>query len=283
MAVTEITPMFRRDAPSAAEIAAFQRDGYIAFPDIITATALAGLIEEIHRQEPIQAFLAMPEEERRAQGNPLVYFVRPWNNRGYWSDRLIDAPLVTALLHATLGPAYHFCHSSMNLALRGAARLEFHQDHHHWFHQNPINLAERDKGYIQVLYYPNGFVRGDRSLCVIPGSHRVAPTPEVTPEGLLRGEFNAQAGRELAAVELELPPGSMVYLNARMFHGVAAKPVDSPQAYRLFLIDIFKEAGPPHRFTQEIPLEWLERATPERKRMFTRAAYTPECWIPPAG
>jgi phytanoyl-CoA dioxygenase PhyH len=282
MAVSEITPIFRRDAPIAEEVAAFQRDGYLAFPEILTATALARLVEEIHAQEAVQVFLALSEAERRAQGDPFVYFVRPWNDRGYWSDRLIDAPLVTALLQATLGSAYHFCHSSMNLALRGAGPLGFHQDHHHWFHSNPVNLAEREKGYIQVLYYPNGFSRGDRSLRVIPGSHRVAPTPEVTSEVLLRGEFNAQAGRELVAVELELPPGSMVYLNARMFHGVAAKPVDSPQAYRLFLIDIFKEAGPPHRYTQEIPPEWLERATPERKRMFARAAYTPECWIPAA-
>jgi phytanoyl-CoA dioxygenase PhyH len=278
MAVSETTPMFRRNAPSAEEIAAFHRDGYIAFPEIFTATALAGLIEEIHAQEPVKGFLAMSEEERRARGNPLVYFVRPWNDRGTWSDRLIDAPLVTALLRATVGPEYHFCHSSMNLALRGAARIGFHQDHHHWFHQNPVNLAEREKAYIQVLYYPNGFSRGDRSLSVIPGSHHVSPTPDATPEALLRGECNAQAGRELAAVDLELPPGSMVYLNARMFHGVSAKPLDSPQAYRLFVIDIFKEAGPPHRYTQEIPPEWLEHATPERKRLFSRDAYTPECW-----
>jgi hypothetical protein len=283
MGVSRTTPMFRRDAPSAAEIAAFHRDGYVALPEIFTATALAGLIEEIHAREPVQAFLAMSEEERRAQGDPFIYFVRPWNHRGCWSDRLLDAPLVTALLRATLGPEYHFCHSSMNLALRGAGRLGFHQDHHHWFHQNLVNLAEREKGYIQVLYYPNGFTRGDRSLSVIPGSHRVSPTPDVTPEALLRGEFNAQAGRELVAVELELPPGSMVYLNARMFHGVSPKPVDSPQAYRLFVIDIFKEAGPPHRYTQEIPPEWLERATPARKRMFTREAYTPDCWIQTTG
>lgn len=279
MAVISTTPIFRRDEPTAEEIASFHRDGYLAFPEIFTPAALAGLVEEVLAQEPVKAFLALSEAERGAQGDPFVYFVRPWNDRGYWSDRLIDAPLVTALLRATLGPEYHFCHSSMNLALRGAGRLGFHQDHHHWFHQNPVNLAEREKGYIQVLYYPNGFTRGDRSLCVIPGSHRVSPTPDVTPEALLRGEFDAQAGRELAVVEMELPPGSMVYLNARTFHGVSPKPIDSPQAYRIFMIDIFKEAGPPHRFTQEIPPEWLERATPERKRLFTREAYTPDCWM----
>jgi hypothetical protein len=64
-----------------------------------------------------------------------------------------------------------------------------------------------------------------------------------------------------------------------MFHGVEPKSLDSPQAFRLFLIDIFKEAGPPHRHTQEIPPEWIERAGPTRKKLFLREAYTPECWI----
>ena len=61
---------------------------------------------------------------------------------GPWADRLIDAPLVTALLQATIGPDYHFCHSAMNIAPRGVGRLGFHQDHHHWRHENPVNLAE---------------------------------------------------------------------------------------------------------------------------------------------
>ena len=114
---------------------------------------------------------------------------------------------------------------------------------------------------------------------IIPGSHRVSPTREVTPEKLLAGEFDDEAGRKLEVRHLELPPGSMVYLNARMFHGVEPKPLNSLQEYRLFVIDIFKEVGPPHRHTQEIPPEWMEQANPERKKMFQRAPYSPECWL----
>lgn len=281
MADKKHIPMFRRDTPLAEEIAAFYRDGYIAFADIFNDEALGALVEEVLNWEPVRAFLGMSEVERQAQGNPHVHFVRPWNDRGYWSDRLIDEPLVTTLLRMTLGPDYHFCHSSMNVSLRGTGAFGFHQDHHHWNHQHPVNLAEREKGYTQILYYPNGFKRGDRSLSVIAGSHRVSPTPEATAEAMIRGDFNAQAGRELKVVDLELPPGSMVFLNARTFHAVAPKPMDSPQPYRMFLIDIFKQAGPPHRYTQEIPIEWLERATPARKRMFDREPYTDEVWTRP--
>ena len=271
-------PMLRIEAPSAADLAVFHRDGYLAYPDILTDAGREGLIDEIVHYAPVQAFLSLSGEQRAKQTNSSQYFIRPWNDRGAWSDQLIDAPLVTALLQATIGGAWHFCHSAMNVAARGAPGGSLHMDHHHWFHDNPVNLAERDNWYIQVLYYPNGFRRGDRGLSIIPGSHRVAPTPAVTPERLLAGEFDREAGRELKLRQLELPPGSMIYLNARTFHGVAAKPSDSPQEYRLFAIDIFKQAGPPHRHTQEIPPEWLARATPQRRRMFLREAYTAASW-----
>ena len=280
MSVHPTASLFRREAPTAEELAAFHRDGFLAIQDIFTDAGREGLIEEILHHEPVQAFLNEAYNPERAPDAPLAYFVRPWNDRSYWSDQLLDAPLVVSLLRATIGEDYHFCHSALNVALRGIGPVRFHQDHHHWFHSNPVNLAERERGYIQILYYPNGFTRGDRSLTVIPGSHRVSPNPEATPERLLAGDFNAEAGRELAAEYLELPPGSLVYLNARTFHAVEPKPLDSSQPYRLFVIDIFKQAGPPHRYTQEIPPEWMESASPARKRMFDREPFIPECWTP---
>lgn len=271
--------MFRRAAPSQDELAAFEQDGYLAYPDVFTEEALAGLTDEVHGYAPVRDFLGLSDEARAKLDNPYGYFERPWNDRGFWGDRIIDDPFITALLKTTIGPDYHFCHSALHASLRGSKEIGFHQDHHHWFHENPVNLAERENLYIQILYYPNGFTRGDRNLKVIPGSHKVAPTGDLTPEKLLSGAYDEEAGRALAQKELELPPGSMVYLNARMFHGVSPKPMDSPQACRLFLIDIFKQAGPPHRYTQEIPSEWMDRAGEERKRLFRRAAYTPESWM----
>ena len=183
-----------------------------------------------------------------------------------------------SLLQALDSKGFHFCHSTLSLSLPGAGGIGFHQDHHHWKHDNPINIAERQRWYIQMLYYPNGFTCGDASLSVIPGSHRVDETPAVTPEKLLGGEYDDEAGRPLEERALELPAGSMVFLNARCFHAVSAKPVDSPQEYRLFSNYIFKEIGPPHRFTQPIPPQWLEGASPYRKSLFERQAYAPEIW-----
>ena len=265
---------FRFDLPPGGAIDAFHRDGYIAIPDAMTDEAREGLIEEIITSKPLADFLtASPDERERP-----AYFVRPWNERGPWGHAFVDAPLVKSLLAATIEPGYHFCHSALNVAPRGVDRVRFHQDHHHWKHENPVNIAERNRYYIQILYYPNGFKQGDRSLSVIPGSHRVAPTEDATPEAMLSGAYDGEAGRKLECVQLELPPGSLVYINARMFHGVEPKPLDSPQLYRIFTIDIFKESGPPHRYTQAIPRDWIDRADSYRKQMFDREPYTEESW-----
>ncbi len=270
--------LFRLSAPSSTDIDSFHKDGYIAYRDVLTDEAREGLIDEIlHRFEPTRRYIKTLEQ---VPDPPRAYFIRPWNERREYSDGLIDDVFITSLLCATIGADYHFCHSALNIAPRGIGPIPYHQDHHHWKHENPVNLAERDKYYVQILYYPNGFTLGDRNLKVIPGSHKVAPTKEATPERMLAGEFDEEVGRKLEEKRLELPPGSMVYIDARIFHAVEPKPADSPQPYRLFTIDIFKEVGPPHRYTQEIPAEWMERATPERLKLFQREAYTEGCWNP---
>lgn len=272
---SESKSLFRFSGPNKADVDSFHNDGYIAYPDVFSDDARETLIAEISEYEPVRHCLNAMET---GSGESNSYSIRPWNERGPYSDRLIDDPFITSLLQSTIGDDYHFCHSAMNIAPRGIGAVPYHQDHHHWKHENPINLAERDKYYVQILYYLNGFTLGDRNLKVIPGSHRVAPTESATPERMLAGEFDAEAGRKLIEKRLSLPPGSMVYIDARIFHAVEAKPLDSPQPYRIFNIDIFKEAGPPHRFTQEIPLEWMARANATRKKLFTRQAYREGCW-----
>lgn len=281
---TNLETLFRLPGPSEADVESFHNDGYIAFPDVFTDQAREALISEIEGIEQVREYVS---QLNKGSGEPKSYFIRPWNDRGPYSDQLIDDPFITAVLTATIGRDYHFCHSALNIAPRGIGPLRYHQDHHHWKHENPVNLAERDKYYVQILYYLNGFTPGDRNLKVIPGSHRIAPTEDAAPDRarasefpsrLLAGEFDAEAGRPLREKRLELPPGSMVYINARIFHGVESKPLDSPQPYRIFNIDIFKEAGPPHRHTQEIPSDWIAHADSHRKRLFLRDAYREGCW-----
>ena len=272
---TDLNSLFRISGPAQDDIDAFHHDGYIVFADVLTDEARECLLKEIEELAQVREYV---EELERNRGEPKAYFIRPWNERGRYCDQLIDDPFIGALLGGTIGDDYHFCHSALNIAPRGIGPIRYHQDHHHWKHENAVNLAERDRYYVQILYYLNGFRLGDRNLKVIPGSHRVAPTEAATGERMLAGAFDAEAGRPLREKRLSLPPGSVVYINARLFHAVEAKPSDSAQPYRIFNIDIFKEAGPPHRYTQEIPAEWMARANPARKKLFMREAYTEGCW-----
>ena len=267
--------LFRLSGPSAADLDSFHNDGYIVYPDVLTEAAREGLIEEITQLDPIREYI---EALNSAVGVTEQYAIRNWDDRGPCGHGLIDDPFITALLQSTIGIAYHYCHSALRIAPRGTEHVIYHQDHHHWKHHNLVNIAERDKYYVQVLYYPLGFAPGDRSLKVIPGSHRVAPTEEATAERMLAGAYDAELGRKLREKPLSLPPGSMVYINARIFHAVEPKPLDSPTPYRIFNIDIFKEIGPPHRYTQPIRDDWLEGASPKRLQLFTREHFTEGCW-----
>lgn len=265
--------LFRRVVPDPADIESFHRDGYILYEDVMREDTREGLIDEIYGMPDVAAYVDAPVPDP-----PQSFFRRPWDDRGPIGHRLIDDPFVLELLRQTVEDDVHFCHSALNLAPRGIDAVRYHQDHHHWNHDNPINLAERNGYYIQILYYPNGFTVGDRNVKVIPGSHRVAPTQQATPERMLAGEYDDEAGRPLQEVRLQVAPGSMVYIDARMFHAVEAKPQDSGQAHRIFCIDIFKQAGPPHRHTQPIPPQWLASANDTRRQLFDREPYVDGCW-----
>ena len=66
----------------------------------------------------------------------------------------------------------------------------------HWKHENAVNVLERPKRYVQLLWYPQGFTRGDGSLRYIAGSHLEDPreadscalSVTVTPPGSVAAE-----------------------------------------------------------------------------------------------
>ena len=264
--------IFRIDSPTARHLECFYEEGYVAFPDLFADEARQGFVDELMHLRPVEDFFKKSDAELRELGKPYRLSVKPWNDKGPWADGLFDAPFVRSILRKILGESYHFCHSSLAVSIRGAAGIRFHQDHHHWFHAHPVNRNQRDRWYIQMLYYPNGFSRGDGSLSILAGSQKASPL-EFPADRLSRGDFGP-----FRRVDLELPPGSVVVLNARAFHGVSQKPENSTQRYRLFSNYIFKEAGPPHLNTQEIPQRWLHGVSGHRKQIFDRRSYTEGCW-----
>eukprot|EP01052_Picozoa_sp_SAG31_P013252 SAG31_NODE_793_length_12044_cov_12.886229_14_plen_264_part_00 len=197
------------------------------------------------------------------------------------SFQLIDHEFVVSCVREAIGNRFHFCHCAYGYRVGGARGMGFHQDHHHWNHEHPVNLAERSKYYIQLLYYPGGFARGDGSLRFIPRSHALRPTDANrwinAGPALETGQHSNPSQPGWKVAEPSLPRGSMVLIDARMYHAVYDKPKDSAVPYRTYLNFIFKEEGPPHRFTQPIPACY-PRGDPIHDMLFDRESWSEEAW-----
>ena len=90
---TDLNSLFRLSGPSPADIDSFNNDGYIAFPDVFTDQARESLIKEIEGLDQVREYVQQLESYR---GEPKSYFIRPWNERGPYSDQLIDDPFIAS-------------------------------------------------------------------------------------------------------------------------------------------------------------------------------------------
>ena len=212
---TTLDSLFRLSGPSQADIDSFHDNGYIVYPDVFTDDGREGLIEEITQHfEPTRQYI---EALNNGDEQQRSYFIRPWNDRGEYSDRLIDDPFHYG---ANTGnyrrriPLLPLCPSTSHPA--GSVRLDSTRTITIGSMRTPSTSPSATTTIYRFCTNPNGFTRGDRNLKVIPGSHKVAPTKEATPERMLAGDFDEEAGRKLEEKRLELPPGSMVYIDARI-------------------------------------------------------------------
>ncbi|MFY0534282.1 phytanoyl-CoA dioxygenase family protein [Nannocystis pusilla] len=245
--------MFRLERPAPEHLEQFHEHGFVSFPGVLTDAGRLGLTGEIFATPAVQEFLRAPAAARAGGPRPHRLSLVPWLDLGVWGERLFDAPFVSALLGAVIGARWHFCHAQLRVSLRGARGLGYHHDN------LPVVLAERDRWYVQMLYYPEGFTRGDASLRVVPGSHKIrewreehqpyGPTLREGSLPLLDELYAGQVGRPLRAQELELPPGSLVVLDGRTLHAVSPKPSHSPQAMRTVVISCSRNRGASPQYT----------------------------------
>ena len=287
----------------AAALASFRRDGFIVFEGLLSAADSGQLRQEILRCEEVQAALdggcevlgrevgAQPLTSLYSMGSAtsLDSSAHHWLEPGSLSDRLADPPLIRGLLRHIIGPTFHLSTAGAGVKGRDTPSLRFHQDHWHWRSDYPVNLAARDSPYLQLLWYPDGFAVKDASLMVVPGSHAIDPLiVEPLPFAYIKdAETKLLATHGLSPVELApMPPGSLVFMNARTYHAVTPKPASSPTALRLSCKYTYKGPGPPMAGTMIVP-EGLLRAAregddPVRRMLLEREAFTYEAWgMPP--
>ena len=207
--------LFATDHPPPDFLEALDRDGCVVLPACLTDEGSLALEQEMANTLQAQAWRAAEGGNPGKPGSDTLNFrgrtmlvrgpvdedipngVSLWPAPGSPSFQLIDGTLVRRCLELAMGGAeYHYCHGAFGFRRPGAEGIAFHQDHHvrhpspthhgpclsshgggfqHWKHENAVNVLERPKRYVQLLWYPQGFTRGDGSLRYIAGSHLEDP------------------------------------------------------------------------------------------------------------
>ena len=162
---------FTMDAPPADFLEVLNTSGCYIFPGVLTPAASRQIVAEMYATQQAQTWLAGVPVGKRSVGrsdtlslgkdNMLVRGpvnedvaagVSLWPAPGSACFSLIDSPLVVGCLEQAVGGNdFHYCHGAFGFRRPGVGGIAFHQDHHHWKHDNPVNIVGRKKRYIQLL------------------------------------------------------------------------------------------------------------------------------------
>jgi hypothetical protein len=158
--------VFTMEEPPADFLEVLDSTGCYVFPGVLTPEGSQQIVAEMYATQQAQTWLAGadgvgsdtlnlrpdnmlvrgPVDKDAAAGVSL------WPAPGSACFSLIDSPLVIACLDlAVAGNDFHYCHGAFGFRRPGVGGIAFHQDHHHWKHDNPVNIVGRKKRYIQLL------------------------------------------------------------------------------------------------------------------------------------
>jgi hypothetical protein len=159
--------LFTADEPPPDFLEVLDRTGCFVFPGILTPHGARQIVDEMYATKQAQTWQAGagetgsdtlniradnmlvrgPVDEDAAAGVSL------WPAPGSACFSLIDSPVVIKCLElAVPSKQFHYCHGAFGFRRPGTGGIAFHQDHHHWKHENPVNLAGRATRYIQLLW-----------------------------------------------------------------------------------------------------------------------------------
>jgi hypothetical protein len=213
MPETERLPIFNEISLGADEKAAFDRDGHLALPGLLTDTARSGLtsalskIQEIHEQI----------------GDRASHYSAEYDS---YLAELIAHPQMLDLAHWALGPEIRYDHCVALNRPPGNTGVSWHS---HDYADNDPHL-----GFIRIFFYVNGFDVQDGALGVVPGSHlfresRIgAGSDEQFRSGWMAGKRHPLTREPLEIEYLTAPPGTVVLMWTHAAHAVRPRLPDSP-------------------------------------------------------
>jgi ectoine hydroxylase len=208
---------------SPAELAAYERDGFVRLPEFFAADEIGPLAEACRADPEVEgALLAVAD----SSGNPQE--VTTWT---HLSDDLVGVlPRVARIVEAAEdlvgGPAYHW-HSKLSMKKPGSAgRWDWHQDYGYWYDEGclrpdmttcmiAVDAAFRENGCLQL-------VRGSHRLGRIDHK-RVGQASGVDPERL------ALILEKFEIVECTMQPGDAIFFHANTLNASGPNRSNAPR------------------------------------------------------
>lgn len=251
-----------QDRPITDEdVARYREDGFIVFESIMTDEARSHFIDFIDQSPEVQDLLngTRPLTHKKpfhgSTRNPLL--------NDPVTERMVDDPFLVEVLSRTIGE-FRFDHAGCTLHRPGSKGFAWHHDCY-W------GPGQRN-AYVGFLTYLDGFRRGDGSLSVVRGSHRVQ-NPDPQARGAkdwrdLTGGWMERTGVQLEEVHLELPAGSVVFHNTWNYHSVSPKPAGSAPRHYMYIG--YRQPGGLFPASMTLDEAFLNRQSPERRKLFER-------------
>ncbi len=215
------------------QVAAYQRDGYLAIPNLIDAERLAALRavtgEFVERSRSVSRSDAVFDlDPRHTAERPVLRRIKnPADNHPLYYWVAFESP-IPAIAAELIGPDVRLHHSKLNLkGERIGAPVEWHQDGAFYPHSNDDVLA--------VGLLLDDATPENGCLAVLPGSH-LGPVYDHYEGARFTGAINRE---DLSRIDLgrarllPLPAGSIHIHHYRAIHGSAGNA--SPAQRRLLI------------------------------------------------
>ncbi len=233
--MTVVQSKTAQDMTPAEQKAFYEEQGYLVFPQMLSAEELAAaraaLAEVLEESKGLTENTDKFSITRGEDGN---YYVRrifnPIKHHKVFRD-LAFHPKILDAIENLIGPNIQLHHTKLNLKppTSREARFEWHQDYPFFPHSNYDLLA--------VLVHLDDATEENGCLKVIPGSHKLGPQMHVFAKD---GAFSSQlkdksvVADESRYLNQVCPAGGVEMHHCNMLHSSTANRGDKPRSVLIF-------------------------------------------------
>lgn len=207
------------------QVRQYRREGYVLYPDFLSAAEVAGYLAEIERigeGNTLARHDGSRMEMEPNQGPDGSRIRRLYEPCSYYPlfRALSEAPKLLDCAAQLLGPDLVFHYSKINMKPPAIGSVvEWHQDLSYYPLTNPDSVS--------ILFYLDDADRENGCLQVIPRRHR-GPLLDHTRDGIFQGRVTEPVD-ERAAVALEGRAGTALFMDALTPHASLTNTSSRPR------------------------------------------------------